>query len=290
LLVLATTFLEQSAIYILMGWAIYLCYRNAQLNNLPVLFMGIAAYFTAYVTLNMGWPFPLAVFVSVVLCTGIAFVISLRLARTTSFTMVIATIAPIIIFQTVVRNLDFLGGVAGIYDIPQVKYLLPIILVATAIVGFFIYRLDHSRVGRAMEVSFVGRNLAASLGVNVFWLTVFLHSAAGTLGGLAGAFYAPFMRYIDPRSFSFQVLLYLYCFVFVGGYNTMWGVVVFTPILLAIPLLLPQEAVIWSRVIYGALLVTVLVLRPTGVIDKKVLKSIRAKSRLWLGRITGRST
>jgi len=57
--------------------------------------------------------------------------------------------------------------------------------------------------------------------------------------------------------------------IFVGGYSTMWGTVLAAPLLYGIPLLFPPEIASWRIVIYGALLILVLVLKPEGFITRR---------------------
>jgi branched-chain amino acid transport system permease protein len=278
-------FLETTALYILLGWAIYLVYRIGQLYNMPIFTMGLGAYFAAFALRDWGWSYGLILLIAVAMGGVVAFLLSLALARASAFGMAIASIAPIIIFQAVVRNVAFLGGARGIYPLPTVAHLMPITLTATALIGFLICRLDHSRLGRAMEVVFVDPDVAATQGVTGYRLSVFLQTAAGAIGALAGAIYAPLMASIAPANFGFPLLLEIYCFLFVGGYTNMWGVVVFTPPLWGLRLVLPGDIATWTRIIYGVLLVTMVVLRPEGVITKQTLRSVRLSSQALLGRI-----
>jgi len=281
----AYLFLEHSALYVLLGWGIYLVFRMGEMYFAPIFTMGLGAYFTALALRDWGWSYAPTLLVAVVLGGAIAFLIALALARASAFALTIASLAPIVILQSVVRSMGFLGASRGLQAIPSVGYLMPITLTATSLVGFFIYRLDHSRLGRAMEVISVNPDLAAAQGANRYKISIFLQTAAGAIGALAGAIYAPLMRSIVPVDFGFPLLLNIICFLFVGGHTTMWGVVVFTPLLWGLRLVLPGEIVSWTMIIYGALLVIIILLRPEGVITKQTLRSLRVNSQALLGRI-----
>ena len=188
----------------------------------------------------------------------------------------------IYIAQTVIRNLPFLGGAYGYLGIPRIGYLMPVTWGILIAFGIFIYRLDHSRLGRAMEMVFVDPDVAATLGVNRYWLSVSLQSLAGAMGALAGVFFAFTTGAIQPPNFGFSLLLRVICFLFVGGSTTMWGVPIFTSILWAVTVFLPVQIAEWRNIIYGVLLIVVLLLRPDGVIDKVLIRAIATKSRLWL--------
>lgn len=275
-----TSFLQFVAVFILLSWALYLVYRVGQIYNGPVFTMLIGAYFSAYVVRDLGWPFGLALFTSTIIGAVASFIPALRLGRASAFATAIATIALVFIGQAVIRNLEFLGGSFGFFHIPTIDYLLPMSYVAVFVIGFLIYRLDQSRIGRAMEMTFADPDLAAITGVDVFRLRVCFQTIAGAIGALAGVFYAFHIHTIFVTDFGLDMLLTLFCFLFVGGYTTMWGPVFSTPALWAISIFLPGEIATWKGAIYGILLVTMLIIHPSGVIDKRLIRIVRSKCQL----------
>ena len=62
--------------------------------------------------------------------------------------------------------------------------------------------------------------------------------------------------------------------IFVGGYATQWGTVLLAPILYGVPLLFPSWLQAWRIVIYGALLILVLVLKPEGFVTRRRVHAI----------------
>lgn len=272
-----TSFLQFVTVFLLLSWALYLVYRVGQIYNGPVFTMLIGAYFSAYVVRDLNWPFGLALLTSMLIGAVASFIPALRLARASAFATAIATIALVFIGQAVIRNLGFLGGSFGFFHIPTVDYLLPISYIAVSVIGFLIYRLDHSRVGRAMEMTFADPDLSAATGIDIFKLRVWLQTIAGTLGSLAGVFYAFHVHTIFVTDFGLDMLLASFCFLFVGGYTTMWGPVFFTPVLWSISIFLPAEIATWKGAIYGILLIAVLVIHPSGLIDKRLIRIIRSK-------------
>lgn len=286
----AISFLTFVAIYILLSWAYYLPYRSGQIYVAFVVTMLLGAYSSAYLVRDMGWPFPLASLTAVGIGALASYVMGLGLARLRILQVNVATLALIFIAQTVVRNLDFLGGNVGLFYIPQVTYLLAFAWVAVVIIGVFIYRLEQSRIGRALEVIAIDEGLASSLGVNIRKLRVFTQTCSGILGAIAGVIYAFAMNTIQVTAFSFGLLLSIICFVFIGGTTSMWGIAVFVPILWAIGIFLPPGIAAWKYCIYGILLVVILVLRPQGAIDRPVLRALSLQSRAWLRRLRGLRT
>ncbi len=267
-------FLLFTAIFILLGWGVYLPYRAGQLTLAPAYCMAAGAYVAAYGSREWGWPFPLAVVAAMAVGAFFAFVPALGLRRAPGFTTAIASIALITIFQTVIDNLTFLGGAAGFFGIRRVRFLLPATYVLLLLVGVFVHRLDTSRTGRAAEALLVDRDVAASMGVDIGRVTVLMHTCAGALGGLAGVIYAFTVGSVFPAAFGFSLLIFMVAPLFVGGTYTMWGVVVLVPVLWGLPLLLPSPITAWKDILVGGILVVALLVRPDGLIGKATARAL----------------
>jgi len=272
-------FLGFTAIYILMCWAIYLPYRVGQLHFTTVACMAIAAYFSGFAAREWGWPFIFVLLVGIAIGAIIAYILSHAIGKAPCFTVVIVGLAFIFIVKTVIENWELLGGTVGFFGIPPVNNLLLIAYILLGIVGFVIYQIDHSRLGRAASVVFVDRDAAASLGVNIKSLGMFYQTIAGAIGGMAGVLYTFLLGSLSPEFFAFAMVGSLVCMLFVGGYTTMWGVIVSASILGGIPILLPVTISSWRQVIYGILLVLIILVRPEGLITKRMLWNLKGKNR-----------
>lgn len=268
---------------VLMVWAFYIPFRAGQLYNGPVYCMAIGGYSAGFL-MTHNVPFAVAVIVAGVLGAFFGFFPALGFSRTTGVVTAVASMALIFIIQAIIGNLDFLGGARGLWGIPKVSYLLPFTWATVVIIGFLVYRLDHSRVGRAVEVAGTDPGLAGSLGVNIRWLTVFTLTASSAIGGIAGSIYAANLRTLRPETFGFSVMLTASSMLFLGGRYTMWGAFISVPILWGLPLWLPSAAVPYSNFIYGAVLIIVLVLKPEGLITRRLLQRLSVAYRRIRGR------
>ncbi len=272
-------YFQLSAIFIMLGWTLYWIYRIGQLNNAPIAIMAIGAYLSSYAVLKWGWPFAAAFAFAVISGAVFAVIPALGLGRAPAFAMVIATIALIFIMQTVFRNLPWFGGALGLFGIPKIKNLLWITYGCLIFFGIIIYRFDHSRLGRAADIVFEDRDVASTLGINIYLFSVCLQVMTGVMGAVAGVLYAFTIRTVIPIYFGFPFLLAITTFIFVGGYTTMWGVIVFTPILWGIPIILPEAFVAYRNFIYGVLLMGTLLLRSEGAIDRRFLRWLRINAQ-----------
>lgn len=270
-------FLGFTAIYILMGWALYLPYKVGQLHFLIVACMAVTAYFGGFAAREWGWPFVMILIGGIFIGAMISFIFSLAIGKAPCFTVVIVGLTSVFIVKTIIENWRLLGGTVGFFHIPTVNNLLPIIYIFLFVVGFLIYKIDHSRLGRAASVVFVDREVAVTLGVDIKKLGMFFQIMAGAIAGMAGILDAFLVNSLSPEFFTFSMIGYLMCILFVGGYTTMWGVILSAFILQGIPLLFPSEIASWRQVIYGALLVLIILMRPEGLITRKMLWRLKPR-------------
>ena len=257
--------------FLLLVWAFYVPFRGGLLYNGPVYCMAIGGYLSAFLVRDLGWPFMPALFVAVAIGTLFGFVPALGFARTTGVVTAVSSMALIFIIQSVIRNLDFLGGPKGFLHIPKIPYLLPVTYLILLVAGVLIYRLDHSRLGRGLEVVATDPDLARSLGMDVKWLSIISLTISSVLGALAGVIYTFNIRTIQPEVFGFPLLLSSTAMLFVGGRYTMWGPIITVPMLWGLPQWVPSEMAQYTNIFYGALLVLMLVVRPEGIVTRGVL-------------------
>ncbi len=269
--------------FILLVWAYYVPFRAGLLYNGPIYCMAIGAYFSAFAVRDLGWPFGLALIGALAVGAILGFLPALGFARTTDIVTAVASLALIFIIQSIIRNLDFLGGPYGFWDIPKLEYLLPLTYALVLIVGIFIYRLDHSRLGRALEAISTNRDLAHTMGIDVRKLSIFVLTVSSVIGTLAGVIYAFNMRTIETDLFGFSLLLYTTSMLFIGGRYTMWGALISVPVLWGLHQWVPSVAVPFTSMMYGALLIIMLILRPEGIITRDLLQRVK---KYWPRRQT----
>jgi branched-chain amino acid transport system permease protein len=138
-----------------------------------------------------------------------------------------------------------------------------------------------------METALVDRDVAATLGVNLTRLSILLQVISAVISGIAGVIFAFTLRTIFPDTYSFSLLLYIWCMLYLGGRFTMWGAIISAPILWGLPQWIPHELGEYSNILYGALLIAILLLRPQGIISRGLVRAIRQRGRIQLERLFG---
>ena len=142
------------------------------------------------------------------------------------------------------------------------------------IIAYLIIRnLMDSRIGKAIKAIRDDELAASSMGIDVFKYKVMVFVIASMLAGLAGAFYAQYTGYIDPTNFSSVKSNEMLLMVIFGGLGSAFGSFIGAIVLTVIPELL-RGLSIYRQLIYGALLVILMLVRPQGLfgtIDFKYL-------------------
>lgn len=283
-LVLLPYGLKNYGVYLLALWAIYtlaalglnltLGYAG-QVSLAQAAFLGLGAYVSALLTTN-GVSFWLALPAAGVFCFLVGILLGFPALRVQHHYLAFITLGFNALVFLVLRNEEWLtGGTYGIQDIPRPRLFgLPtdgsigfyylclgfLLLVAAAL-----WWLLRSPWGRAFAALRENPARAASLGVDIRRYTLLAFAIGSGIGGLAGAFYAPLVEYIDPTPFGLEASLSLLLMVIVGGSGTFMG-----PFLgAALVMLLPE----WLRfsdslylILYALLVMVLMALCPSGLL------------------------
>jgi branched-chain amino acid transport system permease protein len=166
-----------------------------------------------------------------------------------------------------------------------------LILVIGALSIWAMSRLQHSRLGRAWMAIREDETAADCTGVNPVTTKLLAFALGASFSGFAGSVYAAKLQAITPGAFEFQVSIMLLCMVVLGGAGSLGGVVlgamlitVFDRVLLSqmttvvrfigrttgVPALTTIDLTLWRWFFFGLGLVLVMLLRPQGLIGRRV--------------------
>ena len=258
-------------INILMALSVYAIISTDQVSLGNAGFMAIGAYTSAYLTVKTG----LAIFPAIVIGALVAGVMGLLVGipvlRLSGLYIVMATFGFGEVVRTFFLNFEPTGGAYGFRG--PIGTTLPMIYGWVLAFILFFWLMSHSRLGRSLAAVRDDPEVASSIGLNVtglklgaFWLGAFI---AGAAGGL----YAHYMFYIESNSFHFLVSTMAILYVILGGMYTFWGAVVGAIIFSILPEMLRfmQD---WRQSLYGAVLVLMLIFRPSGIITPIMVRRV----------------
>jgi branched-chain amino acid transport system permease protein len=151
----------------------------------------------------------------------------------------------------------------GPFHIPPFLNYYYLVLILILLTVFWVTRLERSRVGRAWAAIREDETAAQVAGINTRNLKLLAYASGGFFGGMAGAVYAAGQHLIAPDSFQLFVSILVLCMVVAGGMGSIPGSVLGAIVIGAVYFLTSQ--LLYLRIlIFGALLVILITLRPQG--------------------------
>jgi branched-chain amino acid transport system permease protein len=249
-------------------------------------FVGMGAYTTAWLTLNLGMSPWMTLFVGLAITGLSALVVGLITLRMSGHYLPLATISWGLALYYLMGNLDALGkydgllglkslsipGLDGDFDIGQGRafFVLTWLILMASAMGFT--HLLDSRAGRAIRSLKNGTQMAEAMGINTFRYKVTVFILAALLASVAGWLMAHFQRTVNPSAFGLKMgIEYLFMAV-VGGVGYVWGAVVGAGLIKLmddqLQVLLPRllgTSGSYEVVVFGIALVLVLKYLPDGL-------------------------
>ena len=242
-------------------------------------FYGIGAYASAKLVMEVGLPFPLAMLGSGIIAGVFGYLIAKPTLRLSGIYMTLATLGFNMIFFLVLQNwMSFTNGPLGIMDIPppsifgyviesRIQYYYLIFFLVLLTIGSM-HRLMTCRFGRALVGIRENELAAEAMGVHTTRYKIQAFVLAAFYAGIAGSYYAHFIKYISPDSFYIYESFILLAMLAFGGQGNLIGPVVGAAILIIIPEVFRflQE---YRMLVYGSVLVIMMLVRRQGLLGGK---------------------
>jgi branched-chain amino acid transport system permease protein len=167
------------------------------------------------------------------------------------------------------------------FDRAQWFYWTAVVLVLFT--AFCSVQLRDSRLGRAWIAIREDETAAAAMGIPLMQTKTWAYAIGAFFGGVAGAYYASFKSGAFPSDFFFNISVFLLCMVILGGMGSVWGVLVGGLLLSWLdqeglakignwfsdvvnqPIDVPK----YNFGVYGAIIVLMMLFRPTGLIPER---------------------
>jgi branched-chain amino acid transport system permease protein len=104
-----------------------------------------------------------------------------------------------------------------------------------ALVGYFVWHLPDTKLGRAMRAVRDNELAAGVAGIDVFRTKIYAFAICAVLGGLAGGLFAGGFAYVSPDQFSFAESVQFLTMSLLGGVASPIGSAIGTGLLILIP-------------------------------------------------------
>jgi branched-chain amino acid transport system permease protein len=247
-------------------------------------FLGIGAYCHS-ILMTAGLPFS----VSLITTTAFTGLVGMLIGRSASkmhgFYLAVATLAFLIVIETVIGEwADLTGGYAG-FAVPELQvfgvyftemwqqYYLDLAIALFVVWGSA--NLMRSPTGRSFLAVRDSELAARSLGVNIEWVKIQSFGISAAITGIAGVLLAHHLSYLSPETFGVLESLKLLLMIVVGGLGSIPGAIfgaVFVsllPVILSVlrdvlPGAISQQAGL-EPMVFGLIIVIFVVFEPDGI-------------------------
>lgn len=253
-------------INILLALSFYLSFSAGMISLAQAGFMGIGAYTSSVLTTKVGLPFLPALIAGGITSGIMGVIVGFPALRIKGIYLLLMTLG----FGETVRifflNFEYTGGAYGLGGIKQETNICNLYVLILLLVIFFL-RISRSRIGRAFEAIREDEEAAEGMGINLTRNKIFAFAMGASIAGIGGGFYAHYAQFIDPGSFGIPQALEIMIFSIFGA-----------SILTILPeWLRPLKE--WRLFFYGFILLSMMILRPRGVIDKHLVGLLAYKRK-----------
>jgi len=244
---------------------------TGQLSIGHVGLLAIGAYAFAILVGKMGWNPALAVAAAGALGGLCGLALGLPSLRLPGFYFAMATMAfALIVNELVLAQVNLTGGGVGLpgplfpppFDTPQGFYYL--VAALALVVTLLTWNIARRMWGRGLMSIRDNPVTAQAVGVPLFRAKLVVFVFSGVTAGVAGAMFASLQSYITPDTFVFELSLFFFVCIIIGGRGSIIGPFLGTVVLTALPELVAPLAKL-GHFFYGLLLLVVVLVVPEGI-------------------------
>jgi branched-chain amino acid transport system permease protein len=239
-------------------------------------FYAIGAYTSALLMMKAGMPYIVALMGAIVITSLMGVVVAVPSFRLGGDYLAIATLGFSEVIRLILLNWQSLTrGPLGLAGVPAPDFFgitrfslsdYYYYVLALAVLAYFtLARIIDSQIGRCLMAVRDDEVAAAAMGVNVrFYKTLaFIISAAWA--GVCGSFFASFLNFLSPTSFTVQESVLMIAMVILGGMGSLPGSVLGATLLVAIPEYF--QVLYQARLLLaGAAILLMVLFRPKGIL------------------------
>lgn len=247
-------------------------------------FMGIGAYTSAILSDRFEWPFLVTMLCALLVTAASGLLLGIPALKLSGSYLAIVTLGFCEVIRLVELNwVSLTRGPMGMTGIAkpvifgiQIKsngsyYILALVLLA--IIIFLVSNIVNSHIGRGIMSVREDEIAAGAMGVNIRYYKVMTFTISAALAGMVGAFYAHYMRFIDPSAFNFEQSTGILSMVILGGLGGIPGSILGAIILSVLPEAL-RDLSNYRMLIYGLVIAVMMIFRPQGIMGRTTFSDI----------------
>ncbi len=273
-------------VHTLLGLSAYVVLLTGQVSLAQAGFFAVGAYTGAMLTVLAGWALLPALLVAALVGALVACLVGFPALRVKGLMLVVATLA----FGEGVRlfffNFDYQIAKGGIKVGPlggegfrQIRYFpehgwttLDVMLFIWALlllVMALLWWMDRSRIGAVLRAVGEDEVAAQAVGINLTAVKVSAMTIGGAIAGLGGGIYAHYTTHIEHSNFNILVATFAIAYPILGGLSSVFGTLLAVVFIQGVLIEGLRFLGDWRNLLFGALIVLAMNLRPHGLFGKK---------------------
>src|SRR6202171_2124614 len=251
------------AINIVFAYGAFLPIAAGQLNLGVAGFAAIGGYASAWLSNTLAISALLAIPLGGLAAGTVALAVAVPVLRTRGIYLALATFALGEIVRASILNLAVVGGAAGYPVAAFIRF--PVIAFFALGVTAFVWLLFATRFGIAITAVHDDERVADLMGLNVRAFQVAAFVLGSILAGIGGGLYAHHFSYVEAQYFGISLSISIVLYVLFGGTQSALGPLIGAAVFTLLPVLLRGSAQ-WRYVLFAAVLIVVMVVRPQGLV------------------------
>ena len=261
--------LADTGILLLGALSVYIILATGQLSLGNAGFMGIGAYATSYLTVEMGVPLTLALLIAAVFAGVIGIIIGFPALRLKGIYLAMATLGFGEMVRSFFLNFETMGGSGGFSGMKHIS--VTYIWVWAGGILLLVMLLEQSRLWLEMRAVHDDETAASLVGLNTTATKIGAFGFGAAVAAISGGLFAHHHVYIEPGNFGFDRSIEFVLAVILGGSTVAPGAVIGAGLLVMLPEML-RFISDWRLAAFGALLILVLLTRRQGILDRNLFR------------------
>ena len=284
--------LQLIGVHTILGLSAYIVLLTGQVTMAQAGFFAIGAYIAGMLTVLAGWHLVPAMLIGGLIAGVVAGLVGFPALRVKGLMLVVATIA----FGEFVRlfwfNFDYqiakgevqVGPLGG-EGFKQIRFfpengwttgeVALFIWIVVALVMAGLWWMDRSRAGAVLRAVGEDELAAQSVGINLTATKVTAFAVGGFIAGLGGAIYAHYTTHIEHLNFGVVLATFAIAYPILGGLTSVFGTVLAVIFIQGVLVEGLRFLGDWRNLLFGALIILAMNVRPRGLIDERVVRTMK---------------
>jgi branched-chain amino acid transport system permease protein len=266
--------LADTGILLLGALSVYIILATGQLSLGNAGFMGIGAYATSWLTVQVGLPLTPSLLIAALFAGLIGVIIGFPALRLKGIYLAMATLGFGEMVRSFLLNFDTMGGSGGFSGMAHVS--VTYIWAWAGGILLLVMILEQSRLWLELRAVHDDETAASLVGLNTTATKIGAFGFGAAVAAISGGLFAHHHVYIEPSNFGFDRSIEFVLAVILGGSTVAPGAIIGAGLLVMLPEML-RFLSDWRLAAFGGLLVIMLLIRRQGILDRNVFRRLR----LW---------